>query len=30
MRHDINTVTGEEVVHFIMADSPICRDVKKR
>ena len=30
MHHDISTVTGEEVVLFTLAESPIPRDVKKR
>ena len=30
MHHDISTVTGEEVVLFTLAESPILRDVKKK
>jgi uncharacterized protein YbcI len=26
LHHDISTVTGEELVAFILADVPICRD----
>jgi uncharacterized protein YbcI len=29
LHHDISTVTGEEVVLFTLAESPILRDVKK-
>jgi uncharacterized protein YbcI len=30
MHHDISTVTGEEVVLFTLAESPILRDLKKK
>ena len=30
LHHDISTVTGEEVVLFALADSPILRDAKKK
>ena len=30
MHHDISTVTGEEVVLFTLAKSPIFRDAKKK
>jgi len=30
LHHDISTVTGEEVVLFTLADSPILRDAKKK
>ena len=30
MHHDISTVTGEEVVLFILAESPVLRDAKKK
>ena len=30
LHHDISTVTGEEVVLFTLAESPILRDVKKK
>ena len=30
LHHDISTVTGEEVVLFTLAESPIIRDTKKR
>ena len=30
MHHDISTVTGEEVVLFILAESPGFRDIKKK
>jgi uncharacterized protein YbcI len=30
LHHDISTVTGEEVVLFTLAESPIFRDVKKK
>ena len=30
LHHDISTVTGEEVVLFTLATSPILRDVKKK
>ena len=30
MHHDISTVTGEKVVLFTLAESPILRDVKKK
>jgi uncharacterized protein YbcI len=30
MHHDISTVTGEEVVLFTMAESPLVRDQKRR
>jgi uncharacterized protein YbcI len=30
MHHDISTVTGEEVVVFTLAESPILRDAKKK
>jgi uncharacterized protein YbcI len=29
MHHDISTVTGEKVVLFTLAESPILRDAKK-
>ena len=29
MHHDISTVTGEKVVLFTLAESPIVRDAKK-
>jgi uncharacterized protein YbcI len=30
MHHDISTVTGEEVVLFTLAESPILREAKKK
>jgi uncharacterized protein YbcI len=30
LHHDISTVTGEEVVLFTLAKSPLVRDVKKK
>jgi uncharacterized protein YbcI len=30
MHHDISTVTGEEVVLFTLAESPLTRETKKR
>jgi uncharacterized protein YbcI len=30
MHHDISTITGEEVVLFTLAESPILRDAKKK
>ncbi|MGA2253624.1 MAG: DUF2294 domain-containing protein [Thermoguttaceae bacterium] len=30
MHHDISTVTGEEVVLFTLAESPISRDARKK
>jgi uncharacterized protein YbcI len=30
LHHDISTLTGEEVVLFTLASSPICRETKKR
>jgi uncharacterized protein YbcI len=30
MHHDISTVTGEKVLLFTLAESPIVRDVKKK
>ena len=30
LHHDISTVTGEEVVLFTLAESPDCRQAKKR
>jgi uncharacterized protein YbcI len=30
LHHDISTITGEEVVVFTLADSPIFRGIKKR
>ena len=30
LHHDISTVTGEEVVLFTLAESPLFRDVKKK
>jgi len=30
MHHDISTVTGEEVILFTLAESPICREVRKK
>jgi len=30
MHHDISTVTGEEVVLFALAESPIFREVKRK
>ena len=29
LHHDISTVTGEEVVVFTLATSPVCREAKK-
>ena len=30
LHHDISTVTGEELIIFTLADSPNCRDLKKK
>ena len=30
MHHDVSTVTGEEVVLFTLAESPMLRDAKKK
>jgi len=30
LHHDISTVTGEEVVVFILAESPIVRDTRRK
>jgi hypothetical protein len=30
LHHDISTSTGEEVVLFTLAESPILRDAKKK
>ncbi len=30
LHHDISTVTGEEVVLFTLAESPSCRETKKK
>ncbi len=30
LHHDISTVTGEEVVLFSLAESPVCRETKKK
>ena len=30
LHHDISTATGEEVVLFTLAESPQCREVKKK
>jgi uncharacterized protein YbcI len=30
LHHDVSTVTGEEVVLFTLAESPILRDAKKK
>jgi uncharacterized protein YbcI len=30
LHHDISTVTGEEVVLFTLAGSPLFRDLKKK
>jgi uncharacterized protein YbcI len=30
LHHDISTVTGEEVVAFTLAQSPIVRDIKRK
>jgi uncharacterized protein YbcI len=30
LHHDISTATGEEVVLFTLAESPACRQMKKR
>lgn len=30
LHHDISTVTGEELIIFTLADSPIFRDTKKK
>jgi uncharacterized protein YbcI len=29
LHHDISTATGEEIVAFTLAESPLCRDTKK-
>ena len=30
LHHDISTVTGEEVVLFTLADSPLFRETKRK
>jgi uncharacterized protein YbcI len=30
LHHDISTTTGEEVVLFTLAESPLLRDAKKK
>jgi uncharacterized protein YbcI len=30
LHHDISTVTGEKVMVFTLAESPFCREAKKR
>jgi uncharacterized protein YbcI len=30
MHHDISTITGEKVILFTLAESPLLRDVKKK
>lgn len=30
LHHDISTATGEEIVVFTLAESPVCREVEKR
>ena len=30
LHHDISTATGEEVVLFTLAESPICRETRKK
>ena len=30
LHHDISTVTGEEIVLFTLADSPSCRELKRK
>jgi uncharacterized protein YbcI len=30
LHHDISTVTGEEIVIFTLADSPSCRELKRK
>jgi len=30
MHHDISTVSGEEVVLFTLAESPLLRDTRKK
>jgi uncharacterized protein YbcI len=30
LHHDISTVTGEEVVLFTLAESPLVRELKRR
>jgi uncharacterized protein YbcI len=30
LHHDISTTTGEEVVLFTLAESPLFREIKKR
>ena len=30
LHHDISTVTGEELIIFTLADSPNCRELKKK
>ena len=30
LHHDISTTTGEEVVLFTLAESPLFRDIKKK
>jgi uncharacterized protein YbcI len=30
LHHDISTVTGEEIILFTLAESPLCRDSKKK
>jgi len=30
LHHDISTTTGEEVILFTLAESPLCRETKRR
>jgi len=30
LHHDISTLTGEEIVIFTLADSPSCRELKRK
>lgn len=30
LHHDISTVTGEEVLLFTLAETPVFRDIKKK
>lgn len=30
LHHDISTVTGEEIVLFTLAETPFCRDIRKK
>jgi uncharacterized protein YbcI len=30
LHHDISTISGEELVIFTLAESPVCRETKKR